>query len=189
MSGERSESSGSVMTQAVSADVYREEMWETISRSWSDQASRHARTRSARLWGSAGLGLAAMLAIGVFLGRWSVGVDGQHTATIIDDSVIERPLSTPYRIAVAEHFREAETLLVLFESSERADPGLSELARRLAATSRMLMASDAGRDAEIRSILLELELLLAQISRLVDDDPTELDIVRTGVEEADALVF
>lgn len=173
---------------AVSADAYREEMWTVISRSWSEQTSRRKRARAARLWGAAGVGLAAALVAGVFLGRWSATDDPaeRRTASIVDDGSLDRPLAMPYRVAVNEHFRNAETLLVLFESAEDADRELAERARDLAAASRMLMDSRAGRDREIRAILLELELLLVQISRL-EDAPTELEIVRSGVEETGAL--
>lgn len=172
-------------------DPYREEMWGVISRSWREQAARRQRVRAARTWGGAGLGLAATLVAGILVGRWSTGVDTDDrpaTAIIADTITIERPLSTPYRIALGEHFKDAETLLVLFDTSEETDAELIDRARELAAASRMLMTSRVGRDAEVRSMLLELELLLVQISRLVDDqDATETRIVRDSVENAGVL--
>jgi hypothetical protein len=94
----------------------------------------------------------------------------------------------PIRIAVGEHFREVETLLLLFGSSQQTDAEFMGLARELAATSRMLMASDAGRDAEVRSMLLDLELLLVQIARLVDGtDAAETAVVKDGIAETEAM--
>jgi hypothetical protein len=94
----------------------------------------------------------------------------------------------PIRIAVGEHFRAVETLLLLFGSSQQTDAELMGLARELAGTSRMLMASDAGRDAEVRSMLLDLELLLVQIARLVDGaDVAETEVVKDGIAETEAV--
>lgn len=176
---------------AARVDAYREEMWAVISDSWSEQVARRRRVRQAGVWGAVGLGLAAMLVVGIVVGRWSAGGEGREPAEppiLADGGTVERPLAMPYRIAVGEHFRDAETLLLLFESSDETDTEIAGLARELAATSRMLMESDAGRDAEVRSILLDLELLLVQIARLADsDDPAEAGIVRDGIVETEAL--
>jgi hypothetical protein len=179
-----------VPTAAV--DAHREEMWTVISRSWSEQAARRKRAKAALGWGAAGLGLAATLLVGIVVGRWSarVGDPEPPAAAILRDSIVlNPPLSMPYRIAVGEHFRDAETLLLLFDASGEADPDpeLASLARELAATSRMLMASSVGRDADIRSILLDLELVLVQIARLDIDDPAEVEIVRDGIVETETL--
>ena len=174
-------------------DAYREQMWQTISRSWSEQAVRRDRVRAARQWGGAGLGLAAMLVLGVFIGRVSdvpgvVGEDYGATALIAERALIGSELSVPYRVAVSEHLREAETLLVLFGSSTDVDDELVRLAGDLAATTRLLMDSRAGEDAEVRGMLLNLELLLVQISRLVDArDTTEQQVVREGLEGSTVL--
>ena len=97
-------------------------------------------------------------------------------------------LAMPYRLAVGHHFQQAETLLMLFETTGEADGELARLARELAATSRLLMDSRAGEDAEVRAMLLDLELLLAQITQLVDgDDAVEQQIVRDGVEDSGVL--
>lgn len=174
-------------------DAHREAMWAAIAPAWRARAARRRRARTVRAWSAAGFGLAATLVVGIVVGRWSAGAGGAGpqspaTAILADAVTIERPLSTPYRVAVSEHFREAETLLVLFDASAGPDPELGAFARELAARSRLLTDSSVGRDAEIRSLLLDLELLLVQIARLVDDvDATEAQIVRDGIVETDAL--
>jgi hypothetical protein len=173
------------------ADAYREEMWAVISKSWAEQTTRQRRLRKAHAWTGVGLGLAAMLVVGIFIGRTtSEAEDPVSPAVAIRAAPVRagQAISTPIRIAVGEHFREVETLLLLFGSSQQTDAELMGLARELAATSRMLMASDAGRDAEVRSMLLDLELLLVQIARLVDStDATETEVVKDGIAETEAV--
>jgi hypothetical protein len=173
------------------ADVYREEMWTVISESWARQAARQRHVRKAQAWTGAGLGLAAMLTVGIFVGRSTSEVEDSASPAVAvraDPVRVGQPISLPIRVAVGEHFREVETLLLLFESSQQSDAELMGLARELAATSRMLMASDAGRDAEVRSMLLDLELLLVQIARLVDGaDVAETEVVKDGIVETEAV--
>jgi hypothetical protein len=134
-----------------------------------------------------------MLVVGIVLGRFWAGIDpGANdlgsVAVIADAGFIERPMSAAYRIAADEHFEDAETLLVLFEASDAGDAELARLARELAARSRMLIGSRVGDDAQVRAVLLDLELLLTQISRLVDGgNGMETQIVRDGVEDTDVL--
>ncbi len=177
--------------RTLSAAAHREAMWEVVGRSWQEQAARRKRRRGVRAWSGAGVGLAVALTAGVFVGRWSAGpgVGEQPAPSVIADRIsVGAPLPTPYRLAVGEHFEEAETVLVLFDSAEEVDADLVVAARELAATSRMLMSSRAGRDAEVRSMLLDLELLLTQISRLVESrDPAEPTLVRDGIEESEVL--
>jgi len=171
------------------ADAYREEMWAVISESWADQAARQRHARKAYAWSGLGLGLAAMLVVGI--GRSTSEVEDSASPALViraDPVRAEYPISTPIRVAVGEHFREVETLLLLFASSRQTDAELVGLARELAGTSRMLMASDAGRDAEVRLMLLDLELLLVQIARLVDGaDAAETEVVKDGITETEAV--
>jgi hypothetical protein len=168
------------------------DVWPTI-RSALDPRPVPRRHSHARTWALASLGLAAMLVVGIMIGRFTTGIDpGPNdlgsVAVIADAGSVERPMSTPYRIAADEHFEDAETLLVLFEGSAVGDAELARLARELAARSRMLIGSRVGDDAQVRAVLLDLELLLTQISRLVDDgNGMETQIVRDGVTDTDVL--
>jgi hypothetical protein len=93
-----------------------------------------------------------------------------------------------YRVVVGEHFKEAETVLALFAAESSADKDLSAAARRLATTTRLLIGSRAGEEPEVRRMLLELEILLAQIARLVDErDAPERQEVREGLEDTAVL--
>ena len=177
-------------------DGLGEELWTAISVSWDRQGARRGRRRAIRNRAGAGIAIAAVLVVGIFIGRQSNELGAPHearesdsTALILASPRIAAQLSLPYRVELHEHFRSAETLLVLFEASGGdRDTELPALARDLAASTRLLLDSRAGRDAEAREILLELELLLVQIARLVETSgATEQQIVREGVEESTVL--
>jgi hypothetical protein len=166
-------------------DAHREAMWEVVSRSWTQQAVWRRRRRVAAAWGGAGFALAATLAIGVLIGRTSTAPPA------VDDPVAATPrsgLPMAYRVVVGEHFKEAETVLALFAAESAADTDLSSAARSLEATTRLLIGSRAGEDPEVRRMLLELEILLAQIARLVDErDAPDRQVVRQGLEDTAVL--
>jgi hypothetical protein len=174
----------------ASPEAHREQMWDAVSRSWSARAARRARLRSLTRWTGAGVGLAAALVIGIFIGR--SGGDGLGPALTDDGARPERAattrLPTPYRIAIGEHLRDAEMLLSSFGAADEVDAELVRSARELAAATRLLIGSRAGDDPDARRLLLDVELLLIQISRLVDPgDATERDVVREGLAESTVL--
>ncbi len=89
------------------------------------------------------------------------------------------------RIATARHMERAETLLTAFETGlESDDTGdLASWARTLLGETRLLLDSSSSRPARERSLLEELELVLAQIAGLSDDAPGfERDLIVKGLE-------
>jgi hypothetical protein len=114
-------------------------------------------------------GIAAILALGIGLGRLSV----DRSATKIKPSAVAvetpRRSGVAYRLATTEHLSQAETFLTLFRASVRGrgDERLaSATARQLLATNRLLLDSPAGSDARMRLLLQDLELVLAEIAQL-----------------------
>jgi hypothetical protein len=182
-----------IRSRDASPDAHREQMWQAISRSWSEQAARRNRARAVRPWGAAGLALAAALVAGILIGRLSgitehIAEPNDATALVARNMPIGSRLSLPYRLALGEHFQDAETLLLLVGSADGADIELSRVARDLAATTRLLTHSRVGEDAKVRAMLLDLELLLAQVSRLMDTrDATERRIVHEAVGQSTLL--
>ncbi|HZF31895.1 MAG TPA: hypothetical protein VE907_22450 [Gammaproteobacteria bacterium] len=172
---------------AAPADPYREEIWQAVGAAWRLKAERRRRIRTITRFAGAGVGLAAALVIGVLIGRSSgpgAGVVPPPEPRTTQTST----LPVPYRIAVGEHLRDAEMLLVSFDASGKVDPAVVRSARELAAATRLLIDSRAGEDPEARRLLLDVELLLLQISRLVDSgDQTERQLVRDGLEESSVL--
>jgi hypothetical protein len=169
----------------AAVEAHREEMWKVVSRSWTEQAAQRRRRRVAGAWGGAGLALAASLVVGIVIGRGSFG------PTPVDEPVARTPrsgLPMAYRVVLGEHFKEAETVLALFAAESPADADLSTAARRLATTTRLLIGSRAGEEPEVRRMLLELEILLAQIAGLVEErDAAERQVVREGLEDTAVL--
>ncbi|HEX5047478.1 MAG TPA: hypothetical protein VFX89_10180 [Gammaproteobacteria bacterium] len=171
---------------APPAELPRELIWRTVAADWRARAERRRRIRTVTRWAGAGVGLAAALVLGVLIGRSSgpaavapAQPEGTQAATT---------LPVPYRIAVGEHLRDAEMLLVSFDTSGKVDADVVRSARELAAASRLLIDSRAGEDPEARRLLLDVELLLLQISRLMEGgDQTERQLIREGLEESSVL--
>ena len=75
----------------------------------------------------------------------------------------------PYRMAAVQHLATTEALLVSLRSDVRegrTDTTIAVWAGDLLGTTRMLIDSPAGRDPQLKQLLEDLELVLAQISRL-----------------------
>ena len=80
-----------------------------------------------------------------------------------------RDAALPYRVAAMEHLVTTEALLVSLRSDVRAgrsDSTIANWAGDLLGTTRMLMDSPASKDPQLRQLLEDLELVLAQVSRL-----------------------
>jgi len=72
-------------------------------------------------------------------------------------------------VAAIQHLVTTEALLVSLRSDVRAgrkDTTIATWAGQLLGTTRMLMDSPAGSDPQLKQLLEDLELVLAQISRL-----------------------
>ena len=75
----------------------------------------------------------------------------------------------PYRLAAVQHMSRAEALLTTFRIGARAgevDAAIQPWARDLLSGTRLLLDSPAGDDLEMRALLGDLELVLAQIVQL-----------------------
>jgi hypothetical protein len=114
-------------------------------------------------------GIAALLAIGIGLGRLSAPRTTPNEALVVATEAAPRPAGVAYQVATAEHLGQAETFLTLFRTSVRRGGNeqlASATARQLLATNRLLLDSPAASDNRTRLLLQDLELVLAQISQL-----------------------
>jgi hypothetical protein len=76
---------------------------------------------------------------------------------------------TPYRVATMQHLVATEALLVALRTDARAgrsDTTIATWAGDLLGTTRLLIDSPAAKDPQLKQLLEDLELVLAQISRL-----------------------
>lgn len=133
------------------------------------------------------IGIAALLALGIGLGRVSAPKPVPTTAPVIATSVApQRTGDAAYRITAMEHLGQSEAFLTLFRASVRKGGNeqlASATARQLLATNRLLLDSPAASDARTRLLLQDLELVLAEIAQLAPRPSSpELDLITEGLE-------
>ena len=169
----------------------REEMWAAI------QARKAARTdgeevlpfRSVRLVRPFrfAAGIAALLALGIGLGRMSAPRTEPAPAPVATRETTPRP-AVAYHVVATEHLGQAETFLTLFRTSVRHGGNeqlASATARQLLATNRLLLDSPAAADNRTRLLLQDLELVLVQIAQLSPRPSSpDLDLIREDLEDS-----
>ena len=137
-----------------------------------------------RRWTPWAAAAAAILAVGIGIGRISVGPQG---------AAWEGPSAnaTTYRLAAQEHLSQSEAFLTLFRTSleERTDHRLaSGSARHLLATNRLLLDSPAAVEPATRLLLEDLELVLAEIAQLSPRSrEQDLQLIRDGMERGNVM--
>ena len=169
----------------------RAEMWAQI-----DEARRFARNAERRTsrrtaWVKWGAAAAAVLVVGVGIGRMTVLQQGNapmqpHVAEVTGVT----PNATTYQVAVAQHLNRAEALLTSYRTqpeSATADPQLAIFARDLLTSTRLLLDSPAGDDPKVAALLGDLELILAQIARVSASSAEEREIIQDGMNRTAVL--
>jgi hypothetical protein len=133
-------------------------------------------------------GIAAILALGVGLGRLSVpSTSSAPPLPPVASQPAPRVNNAAYELATTEYLSQSEAFLTLFRASLRQDTGNQQLAagtaRQLLATNRLLLDSPAAEDRRTKLLLQDLELVLAQIAQLSPQSPSrDLDLITEGLE-------
>jgi hypothetical protein len=101
-------------------------------------------------------------------------------------------IALPYRLAASEHLAMTEALLVSLRAdmkSGRRDTTVAVWATNLLGTTRMLLDSPASKDVQMKKLLEDLELVLAQIARLpaTSGDSTDLELIDKAVKQRQVL--
>jgi hypothetical protein len=144
-------------------------------------------------WSVLVAGMAAALVIGVGVGRMSNGV----APTVVEAG----PEGTynywtsnaePYRQATTEYLGQTAALLTALPAAARdgqPDARFVSQAGDLLSTTRLLLDSPAAAsDPRLKNLLEDLELVLAQLSRLPADHPkTELTLITQALEQRDVV--
>jgi hypothetical protein len=145
----------------------REQMWARIEAERARRAQRQV--IELRPWLRWSLAAAAVLALGIGIGRWTaLEQTGRRGAAVASaDSAASSDLV--YQIAATQYLSRTETFLTGFRADLRA--GRTEArfpgqARDLLTTTRLLLDSPAADDPRMRALLEDLELVLVQISQL-----------------------
>jgi hypothetical protein len=170
-------------------DPPREQIWAAIAARRAADAGRRQRgpLRRAAPWVA---GIAAVLAIGVGIGRLTVRQPFPPSPAATPAPLAgtaPRTDATAYRVATAEHLGQAEAFLTLFRASVRQgqqETLASSTARQLLATNRLLLDSPAAGNSQLKFLLQDLELVLAQIAQLEPTRRTEdMRLITRGLED------
>ncbi len=187
-------------------------MWAQIERVHFRERGRQSR-RWSRTWITAAIGMAAGLFAGVGIGRYVMparawNAAGSETVAarepdVRKDSVTSETQSGfaalagggnyggPYEAVTTEYFGDAAALLRALPTDGNdsgADRRFVNDAGELLATTRLLLDSPAASDPELRALLDDLELVLAQIARLrTRRGNMELDLIASALEQRDVI--
>jgi len=175
--------------------VPRDRMWDRIEAARS--AELPARRRRWNGW-QIGLATAAVLVLGIALGRLSERPD---TAQMVADTGSSSPAEATVPVTVAPRdeatalvrhaatnlFNRANVQLTDLKISSCADPGRAPVpawAGGMLSQTRLLLDSPLARDAEMKTLLLDLELVLARIAGLSSEDCTrDVDRIRRDLDD------
>lgn len=189
----------SAMREAYNAPppAPREEMWSVIGQRLGvislEGARRERSVRTAmskHRWSVLAVAAAALLLMGIGLGRWSIApVDVPIAATELDR---ESAGTESFRFAAMSHLSRTEALLTMVGSDARVgrvDTEVGEWGRALLLQTRLLIDSPASADPLMLALLEDLEIILIQVARLSSgrfDDATaagELDLITEGLTD------
>jgi hypothetical protein len=166
----------------------REEMWARVA---AERSRRAAPVIALRPWARWALAAAAMLVLGIGIGRWSAGDAGNGAATGVPvaatgDTGARNDL---YQVAATQYLSRTEAFLTGFRADLRdgqLSPRFAGQARDLLSTTRLMLDSPAGDDPRMRMLLRDLELVLAQISQL-QSGAADADLITQGMEHSNVL--
>jgi hypothetical protein len=144
---------------------------------------------------------AATLVIGIGLGRASMS--SRHDASVPkpEQSVAsigsmapvrnDTAFDAPYSVETSQYLGQTAALLIALPSEARSghpDERFVARASELLTRTRLLLDSPAANDTQMRSLLEDLELVLAQVVRLQDgQNRTELDLINRALEQRDVI--
>ena len=171
----------------------REEMWQRV-----EHARRHKHVIPLRPWMAWAVAAAAVLVLGIGIGRWTAsnGTDGRPIA--VTDSVtpesreIDSLANMAYKVAATQYLSRTETFLTAFRADANRSANtawLSRQARELLTTTQLMLDSPAANnDPRLRSLLEDLGLVLMQISLLNPiEDGRDRDLITQGMNQSNVL--
>lgn len=168
----------------------REEMWTAIVVGRRRRAEpRVFVLRPAWRWG---LGMAAVLLLGIAIGWWFRPQLSRQTGSAGTPTVATTGTDVPYQVAATQYLNSTETLLAGFRAdarSGRVDTLFVAQARDLLTSTRLLLQSPAGQDPHLKALLEDLELVLAQIAQLPGGrrDTLDVDLITQGMDQQSVL--
>jgi len=182
-----------------------DDMWQVVERTaWNAEAApRAARApRVARYsWRSPGWAIAATLVVGIGIGRASSmftrttaapAVETPTAMNTVASTRADSSVAQPYEAETSKYLGQTAALLIALPSemrAGRADDQFVARAGELLTRTRLLIDSPAANDPAMRSLLDDLELVLAQVVRLQNNQSsrTELDLINRALEQRDVI--
>ena len=163
----------------------RDAMWAAIAAERRRRAEpRVFVLRPALRWG---LAMAAVLLIGIAIGKWL-----PTNTPPVPQPAVATGSNVAYSVAAAQYLNSTETLLTGFRAdarSGRVDTLFIEQARELLTSTRLLLQSPAVRDPRLKPLLEDLELVLAQIALLPGGrrDTLDVNLITQGMDQQSVL--
>ena len=149
-------------------------------------SARPSARPTVRRWAAWITGIAAVLVLGIGLGRMmgpaaDPSSDPTTLTRVPGDSAASGSLA--YTVATIQHLGQVETLLTSLRASGRLDSSFAIQARELLGSTRLLRSS-SELDPRLRRLLSDLEDILMQIAQYNSArSDQELDLITDGLEE------
>jgi hypothetical protein len=163
----------------------REEIWARIE----VERARRRRVIQLRPWFRWTLAAAAVLVLGIGIGRWTAQQGTGGTSVASADTAGSGDVV--YQVAATQYLSRTETFLTGFRAdlrAGRADARFIGQARDLLTTTRLLLDSPAADDARMRALLEELELVLVRISQLgAGRNARDADLITQDMDQRSVL--
>jgi len=171
----------------------REEMWKRI-----EDARRNKHIIELRPWMRWAVAAAAVLALGIGIGRWTANPptsasENQAVASVDATPSAVSSSDVAYQVAATQYLSRTEAFLTSFRADLGANHAanrarLTSQARDLLSTTRLMLDSPAGKDQRMRSLLEDLELVLVQISQLDPaHDGHDAALITQGMNQSNVL--
>lgn len=163
----------------------RDAMWDRI------QAERGRRREAAKVvplrrWMVWSAAAAAVLVLGIGIGRWSMGTRKTAAVAARADSDLV------YRVAAMPYLTRTEALLTSFRAeskSGKVDANFAVQAQDLLVTTRLMLNSPAARDPRLASLLQDLETMLVQIAQLpAGNDRNDVNLINQGLDQRSVML-
>ena len=143
------------------------------------------------------IGMAATLLLGIGIGRATVTLKSASptSASTVATSTVARsdsiPEPAPYSTETSQYLGQTAALLIALPSevkAGRANEQFLSRAGELLTRTRLLLDSPAANDPSMRNLLEDLELVLAQVVHLENNQSrTELDLISRALEQRDVI--
>lgn len=176
-------------------EPHRDAMWAAIQAARLKARREHPAPRARSPWKTvawAGLAAAAVLAVGIFIGKGLGRPGDTPSAPIAAGSRVDTTRGDrAFKVAAVQYLTQTEVFLTTFRGDLRqgsVDPTAGRRASELLSANRLLMDSPAAQDPKVKSLLEDLELVLAEIAQLSDQNArTEAPLIDEGLEQGGLL--